>query len=66
MRITAKAKVQITVEVEASAWGGDCPISQLYKQAGDSGIEQLRSLLRGSSVKIIGEPKIIGILTADG
>jgi hypothetical protein len=66
-KINAKARVQITVEVEASAWGEDCSIGQLYKQAAESATETLLKVLKTSTdcgrIAIIGEPKVIGVLT---
>jgi len=65
MKVQAKARVQATIEVEASAWGGDCSISQLYKQAGESAINQIKHACQLSKQKftIVGEPKVIGIIT---
>lgn len=64
MKIQAKAKVQITVETDAECWGEDCSIGQLYKQASESGITNVRNALQSSmKVRIIGEPKVIGIIT---
>ncbi len=67
MKIKAKARVQLTVEVEESAWGSDCTIDQLYKQASESGLIKLKKILTDSKCgcRIIGEPKVIGVLTED-
>jgi len=64
-KINAKARVQITVEVDASAWGDDCTIGQLYKQAAESGWATIYNTLTQAKVphRIIGEPKVIGVLT---
>jgi len=68
-RITARATVQVTVQVETAAWGDDCTIGQLYKQAAEDGINQVRNLRHWhggeakAPVMIIGEPKVIGIIT---
>ena len=65
-QINAKARVQITVEVEASSWGEDCSIGQLYKQAAESARGTLIAALKPGEhgrVTIIGEPKVIGIIT---
>ena len=63
--VTASARVQVTVEVEASSWGGDCSIDQLYRQAGEDGKNRvIKALSVGNcQCKIIGEPKVIGVLT---
>lgn len=65
IQVQAKARVQITVEIEVSAWGSDCSIGQLYKQAADDGVNKLRELISESQHRavIIGEPKVIGVIT---
>lgn len=66
-RIQAKARVQMTVEVDAGApWGADCSIEQMYKQAAQSARENLINALKPGEhgrVTLVGEPKIIGIIT---
>ncbi len=66
-QIHAKARVQILVEVDAgSPWGDDCSIGQLYKQAAESGKNNLINSLKPGEhgrVIIIGDPKVIGIIT---
>lgn len=66
--IQAKARVQLTVEVDSGgAWNEDCEIGQLYKQAAESGRERLISALglggERCCFKIVGEPKVVGIMT---
>ena len=65
--ITAKARVQITVEVDAgSPWGEDCSIGQMYKQAKESAQKNLLNALKPGThgiVSIVGEPKVIGVIT---
>jgi hypothetical protein len=66
LAVHAKARVQLTVEVEASSWGGECSIGQLYKQAAESARGTLIAALKPGEhgrVTIIGEPKVIGIIT---
>ena len=64
-RIQAKARVQFTVEVETSLWGHDCTIGQLYKQAAEDGRGQIVKLIAESKCRasVIGEPKVIGVIT---
>lgn len=66
-QIQAKARVQITVEVDAGApWGEDCAIGQLYKQAAESARSNLINALKPGEhgrVTILGEPKVVGIIT---
>lgn len=64
--VNAKARVQITVEVEASSWGEDCSIGHLYKQAAESAVCTLIAALKNSvhgRVVIVGEPKVIAVIT---
>lgn len=66
-KIRAKARVQVTVEVEESAWGGDCSIGQLYKQASEGAVAKVRKIITDANAQshalVIGEPKVIGIIT---
>lgn len=71
-KVKATARVQVTVEVEDSAWGGDCSIGQLYKQAGEGSINKVRNLMASGQFsrgdvpfRIIGEPKVIGVITEE-
>jgi hypothetical protein len=63
--IKAKARVQITVEVEVSIWGCDCTIGQLYKQAAADGVSKIQNAIIKSeySISLVGEPSVIGIIT---
>jgi hypothetical protein len=64
-QISARARVQITIEVDAGVWGEDCAISQLHKQAAESGLANVQNALAKSQVQhaIIGEPRVVGVLT---
>ena len=37
----AVARVRITVELDASSWGGDCPVDQVFQQASSSALNPL-------------------------
>lgn len=65
MDIKGKATVTLTVEIQTEdVWGGDCTVGQLYEQAAESAIQDLTRILGlGSRIKIVGEPKVTGILT---
>lgn len=68
MRILATAKVQVTLEVEAGSWGHDCSIGQLHDQAAESGLREVLQLLKegaGSKCRIVGKPRVIGIVTSN-
>lgn len=66
-RIQATARVQLTVEIDAGApWGEECSIGQLHKQAAEAAQTKLINMLKPGEhgrIKIIGEPKVTGILT---
>ena len=65
-RITGKARIQIVVEVDASSWGEDCGIKQLHDHAAESGVSILREALKNyGNIRIVGEPKVIGVLTVE-
>ena len=57
--------MQVTVEVDVDAWGEDCSIGQLYKQAAESGVAKLYNTLNKAECphRIIGAPKVIGVIT---
>ena len=63
--IQTKARVQVTIEVEASSWGDTCTIAQVYKQAAEDGLGQIRKMIGESKCRavILGEPRVIGIIT---
>lgn len=65
MKTHAHAKIQITVEVDCgSGWGGDCDLNQVYDQAKESGKQTLISAISKSrDIRIIGEPRVVGIIT---
>jgi hypothetical protein len=68
MKISAYAKVTVTLEISAgSSWGLECKMDQIHKQAGEDVIGQLNRLmgeghLRGA--KIIGIPKVLAIMAS--
>lgn len=67
LRIQAKARVQVTIEVEASGWGPDCLISQVYRQAADDGVKQVTRMIAESKCRatLIGQPVVIGVITTE-
>lgn len=65
-QVKAIARVQITMEFEVSAWGATCAISQIYDQAKEEAMTKARGLMiAGNKVRIIGEPKVIAVLTEE-
>ncbi len=66
-RISAGARVTLTVEVSnLGAWGADCTVAQVREQAIESALSHLGHALKdGQRFRIIGEPKVTGVLTRD-
>lgn len=64
-KITAMAKVHVTIEIQTSVWGEDCSIGQLYKQASEDALNKLHNAFTAERpiLKIVGEPKVIGVIT---
>lgn len=65
MKMHAKARIQITVEIEAaSPWGEECSIGQLHTQAANEAkaflMGKLATVIPGA--RIIGEPKVIAVI----
>jgi len=61
----AKARVQVTIEIECtSSWGDDCQVGQIYKQAADEALAFLNKLPPGR-VTLVDHPKVIGIAFED-
>lgn len=70
--IVARALVQVTVEISLDQpWSGDEPIRVIYERAGRDARERVAALLTGvatalarvNECKIVGEPKVTGVLT---
>jgi hypothetical protein len=74
----ARARVQLTVEFDVgSTWGADCTTDQVFKQARDEAIDDVRAglVIDGltinlpgavgggkTSARIVGEPKVTMVL----
>ncbi len=71
MKVQARARVQITVEVELSQpWDGAETVENVYKRAKEQAVEQLTAVLTGKLLnrpltRIIGEADVLGILTEE-
>jgi len=66
IKVRAVARVQVTVEVDAALWGGDCQIEQLYRQASRDAIAQIETACQDSNkrFRLIGT-KVIGVITEE-
>lgn len=66
MRVSASARVTLTVEVACSGggWGEGTKIEQVHKQAVDSALGTINQInsTGTASIRIIGEPKVIAVL----
>lgn len=67
MKTKATARVTVTVEVPiTSVWGADCSLSQVYEQAASEAIGligNLRTRYSEVHLRIIGEPKVVAVLS---
>ena len=68
IKAKTKARVRILLEVSlADTWGGDCPLSQVYKQAKDSALNIIAQKISGSmkDIKPIGTPEVEAIIVEE-
>ncbi len=64
--IKTKARVRILVEIELEdVWGGDCQLSQVYKQSTDCAMNRIRSIGGGQGIRVIGKPEPVAILVEE-
>lgn len=64
MRLTTKARVQLTIEVESdSYWGPDSTAQQIFDQAASGALGRLRNSLEGYIV--IGEPVVTMVTSVE-
>jgi hypothetical protein len=53
-RVTVRARVRVTLDIDVSdCWGGDCPMSQVVRQARDSALGRLRQVFAEDTRKSI-------------
>jgi len=68
MKISAYAKVTVTLEIPAgSSWGPECKMDQIHNQASEEVVEGLNKLIYGGHLrgaKIIGTPKVVAIMAS--
>lgn len=68
VKIRGMARVQIIIEIPCSVWGGDCSIQQLHDQAASEARGRVIKAISEMGVlgmKIIGDPKVVGVLTEE-
>ena len=60
-KLVATARVRVVLELQVGSWGDDCPMAQVYRQAADSALEQVRAG-RLQAARVLGEPEVVAIL----
>lgn len=66
MRLVAKARVQVTLDVELpDTWGPDCRVDQIQKQAAESARQRLSNELKHTKCAVVGDPKVTAILVEE-
>lgn len=65
-RVTALATVEVIVQVSQGTWGEDCSIGQLYRQAEEGAVNEVRRALSESKkIKVIAALKVTGMMTKE-
>jgi hypothetical protein len=64
---STRARVQVNLEITTSDnWGGDCPLSQVYKQAQDSALGLLGRILKEHpNVRVLDVARIQAIVVEE-
>lgn len=61
--VTATARVQITVEVAVSQpWPASASVSEVHERAARETVEAIRALLGNSTIKIVGDPRVLVVI----
>jgi hypothetical protein len=61
---TARARVQLTIELDAgSTWGNDCTVNQIYDQAGRESVNHVERIFHEAkeNIVIVGKPKVTAV-----
>lgn len=64
------ARLVITLEIDVpSTWGSDCQLGQVWAQAKKETLtmldERLNKAISMGAVRVIGEPRVVAVLTED-
>ena len=64
------ARLVITLEIDVpSTWGSDCQLGQVWTQAKKETLtlldERLNKAISIGTVRVIGEPRVVAVLTED-
>lgn len=68
-KVTARCRVQVTIELDAgSSWGDTTTTQQVFDQAGRETVQGLRNLFNKAdrSMEIIGNPKVLMVISERG
>lgn len=68
-KISARARVSLTIEVDVGggAWGGECTVAQVHKQALDGARNRMSGLLQKErDIRIVGEMQVTMISSSLG
>lgn len=64
IKVTCGARVTVTVEIgNVGAWGADCGMDQVFKQAAEAAVGRLRKSLGPTDWRIVGEPKVQAVMS---
>ncbi|TET67294.1 MAG: hypothetical protein E3J56_13160 [Candidatus Aminicenantes bacterium] len=67
-RIKSRARVKVLLEISLpDTWGGDCLLSQVYKQAKDSAANIIVQKISASmkDIRVIGKAEVVAILVEE-
>jgi len=57
--VFTKARVQVTVEVDAGSWDATCTSQQVFDQASSRGLECVRRMIQNQpGAWVVGEPSV--------
>lgn len=64
MRVSATARIQVTVEISGGSWESDCGMEQLFEQAAKEARIGIQNVVQKMypNVQVIGDPIVLAIL----
>lgn len=51
-KVLAHARIKVEIELEASSWGSDCSLQQIYDQAGREALDKLERLFQKERITV--------------
>lgn len=71
VKVTARVRVVLDIPVW-DTWGGDCPLSQVQKQAAESALGmlhdsggELNGLFQRGVARLVGEPEVTAVIVEE-